>query len=264
MKRLHLFLEMMATKRGATRSTLSAYGADLQTFYDFLKDQKVESVTFQNIQAYLLTQRQFSPGTIARRLSTLRQFYLFLMQEGEIKENPFSITKITQSKSKTSSYLRQEDIEHLLEGTKAWGEMEGKRLAALLHLFWGTDFSVADIVSLPFPVNMKTSATIGKYGNSEATPFCTTSGWLCPAPNNGVEIGVLALEALEEYLKVRHYFLIQEKESPWLFPSSSQKGHLTRQRFGQLLKELALKVGLDSTDVSLYGLRGRVNSLKEL
>ncbi|OHC27501.1 MAG: hypothetical protein A2Y50_15255 [Pseudomonadales bacterium RIFCSPLOWO2_12_59_9] len=64
-----------------------------------------------------------------------------------------------------------------------------------------------------------------------------------------------ALEALQKYLKIRASFLKKGKESPWLFPSSSREGHLTRQRFGQLLKELAAKVGMNPQILSPHTLR---------
>ena len=43
--------------------------------------------------------------------------------------------------------------------------------------------------------------------------------------------------------------------TPWLFPSKSVEGHLTRQRFAQELKELALEAGLDPERVSPHVLR---------
>ncbi len=44
-------------------------------------------------------------------------------------------------------------------------------------------------------------------------------------------------------------------KSRWLFPSKSAEGHLTRQRLGQELKELALETGLDPDRVSPHVLR---------
>ena len=70
---LNQFLEMMVTKRGATRSTLSACETDLRNFYAFLKDQKVNYLTFQDIQDYLLTQKHLSLYSVRRGFSYFRR-----------------------------------------------------------------------------------------------------------------------------------------------------------------------------------------------
>ena len=64
-----------------------------------------------------------------------------------------------------------------------------------------------------------------------------------------------AKEALKQYLGIRDCFMKVNQHSKWLFPSTAKEGHLTRQRFGQLLKELALKAEIDQKRVSPHVLR---------
>lgn len=245
MQLLHQFLEKIAAEGRVTRSTLSAYEADLQDFYKFIKRQPVENVTLQDVQAYLLTQKHLSSSTVARRLSSLRQFYTFLIRKGDVQENPFMSIKVTSYKSKHSSVVTQEDRDRLLKGAEEWGGAEGKRLAVLLQFFFISDLAVNELVSLPVTVGLKalksekSCLTVTKKENKTLSLPLT-------AP---------ALESLRAYLMVRSRFLVNNKESDWLFPSLSQKGHLTRQRFGQLVKELSLKVGLDSERLSLSKIR---------
>ena len=61
--------------------------------------------------------------------------------------------------------------------------------------------------------------------------------------------------ALRKYLECREDFLPDSRPSRWLFPSRGRAGHLTRQRTGQLLKELAVKAGLDPDRLSPHVLR---------
>ena len=68
-------------------------------------------------------------------------------------------------------------------------------------------------------------------------------------------VNATARAALQAYLDVRARFLSGGRPSPWLFPSRGAAGHLTRRRCGQLLKELALEVGLDPARVSPHVLR---------
>lgn len=226
---------MMARERKATRSTLSAYDADLRNFFAFLKGHKVEQTTVANIQDYLSTQTHLSSATIARRLSALRQFYAYLANRGITKERAFPFIKVAHLKSIPLSSLSTTHVDCLLEEAKAWNEPEGKRLSALLQILQATDMAVKEIVSLPLRYIQQSSQA-------------AHHPW----------------EALQEYLKIRPYFLTHGQESPWLFPSSSQKGHLTPQRFGQLLKELGIKIGIDPALISLSTVRCGLHHLNKL
>ena len=68
-------------------------------------------------------------------------------------------------------------------------------------------------------------------------------------------IGEPAKTALAKYKTVRQHYLKKNQTSPWLFPSAARQGHLTRQRFGQLLKELARAAGINPAKVSPHVLR---------
>jgi integrase/recombinase XerD len=69
-----------------------------------------------------------------------------------------------------------------------------------------------------------------------------------------VPIGGAAREALDAYLTVRDEFLVTQGR-PYLFPSRSRAGHLTRQRLSQILKALAAKTGIDPAKLSPHVLR---------
>jgi integrase/recombinase XerD len=70
-----------------------------------------------------------------------------------------------------------------------------------------------------------------------------------------VPLGEPARDAILAWLGARGAGLKPGQASPYLFPSRSREGHLTRQRFAQLLKELAIEAGLDPQRVSPHVLR---------
>ncbi len=228
------FLEMMSAERGTAKTTISAYEADLKDFFSFLKGKDSASISSQDIQNYLTTQKQFSASTVSRRLSCLRQFYKFLMNEGEITENPTSLIEAPHYRRKLPSVLSEDDVIHLLEGAKTWKGPEGLRLLVLLEVLYASGLRVSELVSLSFTTIIE--------GLKSENPFLLIRGK--GNKDRLVPLTPAAIKALKEYLKIRSTFLAKGLESPWLFPSSSHKGHLTRQRFGQLLKELSLKLGL--------------------
>lgn len=242
---LDRFLEMMAAEKGTARSTLSAYETDLRDFFGFLKNKEPLSVVPQDIQEYIVTQKHLAAASVARRVSCLRQFYKFLVSEGEISENPTSLIEAPRYRRKLPSVLSERDVDRLLEGAKVWGGPEGIRLSALLEILYASGFRVSELVSLAHI----TAVEVLKSDR----PFLIISGK--GNKDRMVPLTPAALDALREYLKVRPRFLTKGKESPWLFPSSGRQGHLTRQRFGQLLKELALKVGLNPLRLSPHTVR---------
>ena len=68
-------------------------------------------------------------------------------------------------------------------------------------------------------------------------------------------MGKTALNALKDYLAVRKHFTKNNVSSPWMFPSSSSKGHFTARRFAQLLTSTALKAELGYKNISPHSLR---------
>lgn len=245
MVQIERFLEMMIVEKGATLSTLSAYEADLKDFKRFLKSKALTSTTPKDLQAYLASLHALSASTVARRLSSLRQFYKFLMSEGEISENPTALIEGPRHRRKLPTVLNEGDVEKLLETAKNLKGPEGFRMSALLEILYASGLRVSELVSL----SLSTVNDILKQDK----PFLLISGK--GNKDRLVPLTPMAVQAIQDYLRVRPAFLPRRKSSPWLFPSTGEKGHLTRQRFGQLLKELALKAGLNPTTLSPHVLR---------
>jgi integrase/recombinase XerD len=133
-------------------------------------------------------------------------------------------------------------VEALLSAVQKAGEAEQARLTALLELIYATGLRVSELVALPLAAALRDSRVLvvrGKGGKERMVPLSEP-----------------ARAALTAYLPHRSAFLPRGvRVSPWLFPSRSAAGHLTRQRFGQLLKETARAAGLDAARLSPHVLR---------
>lgn len=235
---------------GAAENTRLAYARDLSDAEAHLAKRglSLENAGTEDLRTYV-QQMQGSQGmvarTVARRLSALRRFYGFLLSERRRSDDPTAALDSPRLPSPLPKLLALEDVTALIEAAERTEGPEGLRLIALLELLYATGMRVSELVGLHLSALNRSSPTIlvrGKGGKERLVPMSEPSQ-----------------RALAAYLPVRGYFVppgTRPGQSPWLFPSrSAEEGHLTRQRFAQLLKQLALEANLDPDRVSPHVLR---------
>jgi len=249
-RRLEAFLEMLAAERGAARLTLTAYRNDLAGLAGFLaaRGTALENADAAAVHDYLAaaTTRRLAPRTLARHLSAMRQFFRFLVSDGARSDDPTAGLDTPRLGRPLPKILSEAEVERLIEAAAVWPDDEGTRLRCLLELFYATGLRVSELIGLPLAAAQRDPQFLlvrGKGGKERVVPLS--------AP---------ARQALAAYLECRTHFLPQghqpdAKAARWLFPSRAAEGHLTRQRCGQLLKELAVAAGLDPQLLSPHVLR---------
>ncbi len=239
--RIESFLEMMAAERGASPRTLDAYGRDLADFAAFAGD--VDRASAQTVRDYLarLDRAGMSARTAARRLSAIKQYFGFLFAEGLRPDNPTASIDGPRRGRPLPKVLSEDQVDRLLQAAHRLEGAEGARTRALVELLYATGMRVSELVSLPLSAVRRDPRVLvvhGKGGRERMVPLSEP-----------------ARAAVAAYLPLRAHFLPRDGTSPHLFPSRSADGHLTRQRFGQILKSLAVEAGLGRTDVSPHVLR---------
>jgi len=247
---LELFLEMLVAERGAAKNTVEAYTRDLVSVSDFLSHKKLgalKSAQTEHLRAYFSHQKKegVSERTVARRLSSLRQFYRFLLDEGLREDNPVDRIESPKQGRSLPKVMSEKEIESLLTFVRKEadekGSPEAMRLFLLIELLYATGLRVSELVGLPLAAVSRDPQLLLVKGKGDKERL--------------VPVGSAARNALSRYLPLRVRFLKAGIESPWLFPSSGAEGRLTRQRFGQLLKEAASQAGLEPKKVSPHVLR---------
>ena len=235
----------MLAERGAADNTIHAYRRDLEEFLKYCNSHSIDELNAntEDIRTYMaiLSERGLSSATSARRLSSLKQFFRFLYAENFRSKDPTAIIDAPKQGRALPKILSEEEVSLLLEAAAKDFSHEGVRLKALLELLYATGMRVSELVSLPnnaLPYNRKIILVRGKGDKERLVP-----------------IGEPAKTALAKYKTVRQHYLKKNQTSPWLFPSAAKQGHLTRQRFGQLLKELARAAGINPAKVSPHVLR---------
>jgi integrase/recombinase XerD len=243
--RLEAFLEMLAAERGAARLTLAAYRNDLIDLSGFLAARGIalDAADAGALHDYIAAAgtRRLAPRTLARRLSAIRQFYRFLLTDGVRADDPTSGLDTPRLGRPLPKLLSEAEMARLIAAAAAWPSEEGVRLRAVLELLYATGMRISELVTLPVAAAQRDPRFLlvrGKGGKERVVPLSEPSR-----------------QALTEYLACRPQFLPGGKASRFLFASRGREGHLTRQRCGQLLKELALGANLDPARLSPHVLR---------
>ncbi|APE28934.1 tyrosine recombinase [Aurantiacibacter gangjinensis] len=228
------FLAMLAAERGAAANTLAAYRRDLEGAAETVGD--LGTASRDSLSALTRAWADLAPSTVARKVSALRQFYGFCIDEGVRDDDPSSALPRPQARRPLPKILSHEEVERLL--TQAETEAEGGkpapvRMLALLELLYGSGLRATELVSLPVAAVPRDA------------PFLTITGK--GGQQRMVPVSRRAQTAITAWMPLR------EEGSPFLFPSRGK--HLSRVRLYQMLKELAARADLDPAKVSPHVLR---------
>lgn len=246
LQHLESFLEMMSAERGASVHTLDAYRRDLLDFRAFLVARKraLDAANDEDIRGYLasVSVAGLKASTQARRLSAIRQFHKFLLDEDIRQDDPTSKIDAPKRGRPLPKIVSEEQTTSLIDTASIKDGPEALRLLCLIELLYASGLRVSELVTLPLNAvtgERRMLMVKGKGGKERLVP-----------------LGAPAREAIKAYLDVRKVFLPKmEKAQRFLFPSRGAAGHLTRRRVGQLLKELAGGAGIDPAKLSPHVLR---------
>lgn len=229
------FLAMLAAQRGAAANTLAAYRRDLAGAAEVIGP--LAAAGRGDIGKLGAAWADLAPSSLARKASALRQFFGFLIDEGLREDDPSSALPRPRARRPLPRLLGHNDIAALFttaEEDARTGSPEGLRILAFLELLYGSGLRATELVSLPLAAVPRDA------------PFLTITGK--GSVQRMVPVSARAVRALAEWLGVRG------KGGRFVFPSP-RGGHLSRVRLFQLLRDLALRAGLDPEKVSPHVLR---------
>ena len=246
------FLDAQAAERDAARNTRLAYGRDLLDFAGWLAQRQLDftSADRHAVEDYLVfcDAQGLSKATRARRLSAIRQLYRFAHEEGWRADNPALRLKGPGQDQRLPIVLSEEEVDRLLEAARDKGRSldDQVRNRALMELLYATGMRVSELVELPVAAARGDPQMIlvrGKGSKERMVP-------LSPP----------AREALAAWLPRRDRADEADRKaggpgSKYLFPSRGAGGHLTRNHFYVLIKQIAVLAGVSPAKVTPHTLR---------
>ena len=229
------FLAMLAAERGAARNTILAYGRDLEQA-DELVGGNLEKASPAQLARLGQGWSSLAPATLARKISALRQFFGFVIDEGLREDDPTHALPRPATRRPLPRILSHAEVEALFAAAEEAATAESPaavRMLTFLELLYGSGLRATELVALPLsavPRDAPFLTVIGKGGQARMVP-----------------VSQRASAALQRWLPLR------DSDSPWLFPSRT--GHLSRVRLFQLLRELAVRADLPPEKLSPHVLR---------
>ena len=227
------FLDSLWMERGLSENTLSAYRSDLTQFSFWLEHKKVDllKVEAKDILAYLSSLENASVRTVARRLSSLRRLYEYLLRENKIKQNPVSNVDAPRLGRTLPKSLTEDEVENLLNAPDT-APATGVRNKAMLELLYATGLRVTELVSLTIQqVNLRQGVVrVTGKGNKERL----------------VPMGEEANAWIERYLSSARSEILGNAITDAMFPSNRGKA-MTRQTFWHMVKRYAVVAEIKKT-----------------
>ncbi|KZX54093.1 recombinase XerD [Erythrobacter sp. HI00D59] len=226
---------MLASERGAARNTLLAYGRDLEQAEELI-GTALAAASAAQLAKLGQAWSALAPATLARKISALRQFFGFLVDEGLRDDDPTHALPRPATRRPLPKILTHAEIERLFATAEAEAQSDSPaavRMLALLELLYGSGLRATELVSLPLssvPRDAPFLTVTGKGGKTRLVPISQRAG-----------------AALQRWLGLR------PADSPWLFPSRT--GHISRVRLFQMLKQLATRADMSPEKLSPHVLR---------
>ncbi len=247
------FIEYLRNQKRYSLHTIRNYQIDLRQFSEFValrearsegenSDAGIGMIDSQVIRTYLGSlYGQFRRSTIARKLSAVRSFFLFLERKGLTKWNPAADIATPKLEKYMPTYLLVDEVFRLLERPEREKPL-GLRDLAILEVLYSCGFRVSELEALTISsidFDERLVRVIGKGDKERIVP-----------------IGRQALQAVRNYLEATQYLrrsnVYISRDEPLFI--NFRGGALSGRSIGRIIKKYAIESGL-TADVSPHSMR---------
>ena len=223
-------LDALWMERGVSDNTLAAYRSDVLKFAAWLEQKGInlQHAHDADLRLYLAGLDYRSMRTLSRRLSSLRQFYGYLVREGEMQHDPTVRIESPRLGRPLPKSLTEEEVEALLQAPDVETPL-GLRDRCMLEVLYATGLRVSELVGLMLTqINQRQGLVrVTGKGNKERL----------------VPMGAEALDWLQKYLQDARPLLVKTHAIDALFPNR-RGAKMTRQAFWHLIKRHARLAGI--------------------
>ena len=225
-----------------SENTVESYRRDVLQYLTYLKELGITSIkktTKTTVLSYLvaLKKKGTAASTMSRALASLRSFYLYLLQNGDVDSDPTVSLMTPPVEKKPPTVLTNREVELLMEQPRLT-DSKGIRDKAMLEVLYATGIRVSELIGLDIDdVNVGMGFVRCVKSRSERT----------------VPMGHKAAEALGAYLEKSRGNLVKDESERALFVNCSG-GRMSRQGFWKVIKQYQHSAGIDK-EITPHSLR---------
>ncbi|MCH8496492.1 MAG: site-specific tyrosine recombinase XerD [Balneolales bacterium] len=226
------YLHFVSLEKGLQPNTVSAYKHDIARYLDFLWNARsirdMAAVDIHHLEDYLqeLSAMGLAPGSMARNISSIKNFHQFLLMEEITASNPAEVIDIPKRMRKLPDILSPQEIDSMIGVFSDPQHLAHQRNKAILELLYGAGLRVSEAISLTlgqlyFEIGF--IRVIGK-GNKERL----------------IPVGKPAIDAVEYYVNVVRPQFIKDRERTKSAVFLNQRGGpLSRMGVWNIVQEAA-------------------------
>ena len=177
---LQSFLDYLLLEKNYSELTIKAYGKDIQSFLDFLKEEykneNLKEVNYAQIRTWIIkmVNQNISNRSINRKISSLNSFFKFLIKTEYIKINPLAKHKALKTRKKVQVPFSEEEINSVLNKISHADSFEGVRNKLIIELFYATGIRRIELINIKIKnidLESKTVKILGKRNKERVIPL---------------------------------------------------------------------------------------------
>ena len=233
---INKYLDYLKFERKLSDNTLKSYLNDLKDF-DLYFNGNVKDLKYKDISDYINSLKDLNARSVAHYITVINSFYLFLIDESIIEENPCLNIISPKIPKKLPNYLSEDEIDNLLDIRLV--TPYDYRNKAMLELLYATGVRITELINLKVSDVDLFNCFIRVFGKGKKERI--------------VPISDLAVKYLTIYIEDYRNMILKEHDSEYLFISNSYK-NISRQGFFKILKAECERCGIEKT-VSPHVLR---------
>lgn len=174
------FIQYLKFEKRYAQHTLTAYRSDLNVFKFFLLEtydiSSLNDADATLVRSWIVSLMDdgFTPVTVNRKISTLKAYYKFLLQQKEIDTNPMEEVHTIKKGSKLPSYIESDKINTWLDREADFSDFQTVRNRMVVLTLYSTGMRLSELISLneeSFQLDNGVVKVMGKRNKERIIPF---------------------------------------------------------------------------------------------
>lgn len=226
------FIDYLKLQRNYSKYTCVNYKKDIEEYISFLKyaNIKYDKIDYNNCIKYLnyLNHKNNSKSSISRKLSSLRTFYRYLVQNKKVSSNPFLLVSSPKKEKKIPKFISYNNIEEIFNIPNMQTK-EGIRERLILEILYGCGIRVSELVNIKIKDIDFSNKTILIFGKGSKERI--------------VSFGEYAEDIMKLYLKDARSAFLSGVKSDYLIVGNKED-KLTTRRIEQIIDNIIKRTSI--------------------